>query len=117
VSYGCKGLIGRGGVLGENDFRRNANELVTVSRWAGTAAFEAYVENMDVRTDTQELLSGSGIGINFLAGDQIIPISSRNGILKEAAFVSDREVAGKKQQKVSVHLLESGILHYHKPNA
>ncbi|HOR78853.1 MAG TPA: phage portal protein, partial [Anaerolineaceae bacterium] len=61
------------------------------------------------RTDTQELLSGSGIGINFLAGDQIIPISSRNGILKEAAFVSDQEVAGKKQQKVSVHLLENEL--------
>jgi len=104
-----QGADGRGGVLGENDFRRNANELVTVSRWAGTAAFEAYVENMDVRTDTQELLSGSGIGINYLAGDQIIPISSRNGILKEAAFVSDQEVAGKKQQKVSVHLLENGF--------
>ncbi len=104
-----QGVDGRGGILGENDFRRNANELVTVSRWAGTAAFEAYVEEMQVRTDNLALSGGSGVGINFIAGDQIIPISSHNGILREAAFVSDEEVNGVKIQNISIHLLENGL--------
>lgn len=95
-----------GGVLAENDFHRNANELVLVSRWAGTAAFEVFVEEMGVREDTASLVDGKGVGINYLAGDQIVPISWRNGVLKEAAFVSDRIVGGKKGQAVSMHTID-----------
>lgn len=85
-----QGKDGNGGILGDNDFRRNANELIMVSRWAGTAAFEAYIEGGTVIAESGQLLSGKDIGINFLSGDQIIPISHRNGIIKEVAFVSEK---------------------------
>jgi len=102
-----QGDDGNGGVLGDNDFRRNANELIMVSRWAGTAAFEAYIENAEIRTDNGVLLSGKDIGLNFLAGDQIIPISHRNGIIKEVAFISDTTVNNEKFQVVSMHLFSA----------
>lgn len=103
-----QGEDGRGGILGDNDFRRNANELVVTSRWAGTAAFEAYVEEAQTRLDNGALLSGKDIGLNFLAGDQIIPISHRNGIVSEVAFISDFTEDDKKFQSVSMHLIEGG---------
>ena len=97
------------GILGESDFWRNANELIATSRWAGTAAFEAYVKNMEVAEDSRILIRGNGIGLNFLCADQIIPISHDNGILREAAFISDREERGKVFQQVSMHTLENGL--------
>jgi len=104
-----QGEDGRGGVLGDNDFRRNANELIVASRWAGTAAFEVYIEGGEAVVDTGELINAREVGMNFLSGDQIIPISHRNGIIKEVAFVSDFTEDGKKFQNVSVHLLENGF--------
>jgi len=104
-----QGDDGNGGVLGDNDFRRNANELIMISRWSGTAAFEAYVEGGTVVAESGQLLSGKDIGINFLSGDQIIPISHRNGIIKEVAFVSEKTVDDKKQQAVSMHMLKDGL--------
>lgn len=105
-----QGNDGNGGVLGDNDFRRNANELIMVSRWAGTAAFEVYVEAGTVIADSGQLLSGKDIGINYLSGDQIIPISHRNGIIKEVAFVSEKSIGdGKTHHTVSMHLLENEL--------
>ena len=105
-----QGDDGNGGILGDNDFRRNANELIMVSRWAGTAAFEAYVEDGTVVAESGQLLSGKDIGINFLSGDQIIPISHRNGIVKEVAFVSEKIIdETKKHHAVSMHVLEGGL--------
>ena len=105
-----QGDDGNGGILGDNDFRRNANELMMVSRWAGTAALEAYVEGGTVVADSGQLLSGKDIGINYLSGDQIIPISHRNGIIKEVAFVSEKSIGdGKKNYDVSMHLLENEL--------
>ena len=97
------------GVFGDSDFWRNANELIATSRWAGTAAFELYVKNMLVSVDSQNLIRGDGIGINYLCADQIISITHDNGIMREAAFVSDREIGGKTHQQVSLHLLEDGL--------
>ena len=68
------------------------------SRWAETAAFEVYVKRMEVSQASGgggasgRLVSGDDVGINFLCADQILPISHDNGILREAAFVSDRAV-------------------------
>ena len=105
-----QGKDGNGGILGDNDFRRNANELIMVSRWAGTAAFEAYIEGGTVIAESGQLLSGKDIGINFLSGDQIIPISHRNGIIKEVAFVSEKIIdETKKHHAVSMHLLEGDL--------
>ena len=92
-----------GGVFGENSFWRCANELVSTSRWAGTAAFEVFVRGADVTEKSNKLVGGSGLGVNFLSADQIIPISHENGQLKEAAFVSDKVIDGEKCQFVSVH--------------
>ena len=98
------------GVFGENDFWRNANELVATSRWSGTGAFEVYVRKMEMNDDSESeeygnLISGTSIGINYLSAEQIIPISYENAILREAAFVSERQVGGKTVSLVSVHLL------------
>ena len=93
------------GVFGENDFWRCANELVATSRWSGTAACEVYVHHMDGTEKEGNLVSGKKIGINYLAADQIIPITYENGILKEAAFVSNRFVNGEEAYFVSIHLL------------
>lgn len=104
-----QGEDGYGGILGENDFRRNANELVVQSRWSGTAAFEVYIENMTIHAETLSLLSGDDIGINFLSADQIVPISHRNGIIKEVAFVSEKIEDGDRFQTVTMHLLENNL--------
>lgn len=92
-----------GGVFGENSFWRCANELVSTSRWAGTAAFELFVRGSEVTEKSGNLVGGSGVGVNFLCADQIIPISHENGQLKEAAFVSDKTIDGEDCQFVSVH--------------
>lgn len=99
------------GVLGENDFWRCANELVSTSRWAGTAAFELFVRGAEITEKSENLVSGSGVGVNFLSGDQIIPITHENGILKDAAFVSDKIIDGEKCQFVSVHMRNSAGLY------
>lgn len=99
------GADGISGVLGENDFWRCGNELVATSRWSGTGAFELYVKRMDVGEDSGRLLGGSGIGVNYLGADQIIPISWDNGVVREAAFVSERRVRGERRFFVSAHLL------------
>jgi hypothetical protein len=104
-----QGDDGNGGILGDNDFRRNANELIMVSRWAGTAAFEAYIEGGTAIAESGQLLSGKDIGINFLSADQIIPISHRNGIMKEVAFVSEQVSGDVKRHAVSMHLLEGDL--------
>ena len=93
------------GVFGENDFWRCANELVATSRWSGTGALEVYVRQMDVTEKEGKLINGKGIGINYLAADQIIPITYDNGILREAAFVSNRYLNGEDVYFVSIHLL------------
>ena len=99
------------GVFGDNDFWRNANELVATSRWSGTGAFEVYVRKMKMNDDEEDtenygrLLGGASIGINYLCADQIIPISYENSILREAAFVSSRQIDGKEVSLVSIHLL------------
>ena len=98
------------GVFGDNDFWRNANELVATSRWSGTGAFEVYIKNNikiddETREDNGKLVGGDKIGINYLAADQIIPITCENGILREAAFVSSRYVDGNDVYFVSIHLL------------
>lgn len=98
-----------GGVFGACDFWRNANELITTSRWAGTAAFEVYVKRMEValsESDTEgRLISGEGVGINFLSAEQILPISYDNGVLREAAFLSDRVDGNSVYTRMSIHLL------------
>ena len=93
------------GVLGDNDFWRCANELVATAMWSGTGAFEIYVKNMDISDSSNELVSGSGIGINYLSADQIIPISWDNTIAREIAFVSERVIDGKDCYLVSLHTL------------
>lgn len=108
TSEWLQGGDGNGGVLGQNDFHRNANELIVTSRWSGTGAFEVYVDNMDVGVEDGRLYGGSGIGINFLAADQIIPISHRNGTLKEAAFASERLDGDNKLTDITLHTLEGG---------
>jgi len=105
------------GVFGDNDFWRNANELVATSRWSGTAAFEVYVRKMETISPDDDdngldedfepgkLVGGASVGINYLSAEQIIPISYDNTILKEAAFVSERQIDGKTVSLVSIHLL------------
>ena len=67
------------------------------------------MEGGTVVADSGQLLSGKDIGINYLSGDQIIPISHRNGIIKEVAFVSEKSIGdGKKNYDVSMHVLEGG---------
>ena len=101
------------GVFGDNDFWRNANELVATSRWSGTGAFEVYVRKMETISEDNEdeelqpgkLVGGASIGINFLSAEQIIPISYDNAVLREAAFVSERQLGGETVNLVSIHLL------------
>ena len=97
------------GVFGDNDFWRNANELVATSRWSGTGAFEIYVRKMQRNDEEGEnngnLEGGQSIGINYLSAEQIIPISYDNSIMKEAAFVSERVLNGKEVSLISVHVL------------
>lgn len=92
------------GVFGANDFWRCANELVSTSRWAGTAAFELFVRGSEVTEQSGNLVGGSGVGVNFLCADQIVPITHENGIVKDVAFVSDKVIGGEKCQFISVHM-------------
>lgn len=98
-----------GGIFGQSDFWRNANELVASSRWSGTGAFEVFVRDMVVTEADGRLVSGDGIGINYLSADQIIPVTYDNGIAREVAFISDLTRDGKMFQRVSFHCLEFGL--------
>lgn len=97
------------GVFGDNNFWACSNELVVKSRWSGTAAYELFIRNMEVSTDTGEIVHGDRIGINYLQASQIIPLTYENQIMTEVAFASDKVIGGKQVTVVSVYLLVDGL--------
>lgn len=102
-----QGDDGNGGILGENDFRVNINRLTEQTFALGTGAAVCYLENANI--DEYGNLGYSPeakIKIDWLAADNIIPLSWQQDRLREAAFISDVVLHGDKFAYLQVHRLE-----------
>lgn len=97
------------GVLEECDFWNEANILIEKAFATGTGAFVCHLNGMSI-TDDGKLNSdeSTGVSIDYLTAEHIIPISQKRGKLTEAAFWSEDVVRGKTTVYLELHLLESG---------
>ncbi len=111
-SYTSEWLCGNnqlGGVLGDNNFWDQANDLMERMMYSGTAAIVIRLKNAVTNTKGELIRTpDTRIDLNYLAADKIIPVSSDNGIITEAAFVSDVCLRGRNKIYLEVHRLEAG---------
>lgn len=103
-----QGSKGSGGVLGSNNFFNQLTECVERAYAFGTSAVVLGIET----SDNEDMKYR--IDINFYTAKAIIPISYKNGIIKECAFLSKFYKEGKVHYNLSCHVIgEDGYYHIH----
>lgn len=105
-----QGTKGDGGVLGYNSFFQNMNSLIERTFALGTGAVVLTLDNI-ISDDVGNISSDSDskIGIDFIGALRIIPLSSRNGEIKECMFVSEERVGKDSFYSLQAHVLEDGV--------
>jgi len=103
-----QGEDGTGGVLGANDFWEQGNALVEKSFMSGTGAFVLKLSGMMLDGDTVVQDADTKIGIDYLPGTHIIPLTVRQRRVIEVAFVSETVEKGKPFLYLETHTLEQG---------
>lgn len=93
-------------VLERNRFMVVGNEYQERKAYSGTAAYIPYLDNMEI-DEVGNVYSGE-IGINYVSGLGIFPISWHNGMITECAFAFTKTVNRKKYVHIQFHMLESG---------
>jgi len=83
-------------VLYENNFINEMSNFIELSFVYGTGVIIEYLENSDVKLD-------------FVYGDNIIPLSHRNKEITEVATVQEFQQDGHYFTHVTFHLIENGI--------
>ena len=101
--YGSKG---NRGVLGSNNFQTIISTLVEQVFALGTGAIVVDLSNIGVDESGEIVIADNAkIEIKSFNATRIIPISYRNGIVTECAFVSEINEKGKTYYVVSAHTL------------
>lgn len=93
-----QGAKGNGGVLNSNNFYRQFTNCIEKAFALGTSALVLGVEK------TVNELEGYKIDLNSYFANAIIPIRYTNGIITEAAFLSEFYKEGKKHYNLSCHV-------------
>ena len=110
--YSAKWLQGdeqTGGVLGENNFWEQANDLMERMMYSGTAAAVISLHNAKYSADGSLLTDAeTRISLDYISAENIVPISCNNGIITEAAFCSDMTIRGRNKIYLQIHRLENG---------
>ncbi len=95
------------GILGENNFWDQANDLMERMMYTGTCAIVLRLKNARVNDKGQITQnSDAKINMNFVSAEKIIPLTIDNGIITEAAFCSDISRQGKKFIYLEIHRIE-----------
>lgn len=101
--YGSKG---NRGVLGSNNFETILSTIIEQTFALGTGAIVVDLANVGVDADGEIIASEQGkINLQIYNSCRIIPISYRNNIVTECAFVSEVQISERKHVLVSAHLL------------
>lgn len=98
-----------GGVLGENNFWEQANDLMERMMYSGTVALIVRLKNARLNS-SQKLIPdpATRIDLNYISAERIIVLSSDNGVITEAAFCSDICIRGRNKLYLEIHRLENG---------
>lgn len=104
-----QGGKGFGGVLGSNNFVNVLSQSVEQMFGLGTSAWVLEISGVGV-DNSGNIVSrteNSRIDISYYDATRIIPLSWKNGIIRECAFVSELVKDGKTFYTVSMHLLDT----------
>ena len=96
-------------VFAANNFWVKINEMQEKKSALGMAAYVPYMANMMVDGDNGTILDPGDLRINFCTAPYIYPLSWDNGIVRECAFLSTKEIDGKKYIYLQLHVLENGL--------
>lgn len=94
-------------VFAANNFWVKINEMQERKAALGTVAYVPMVGNMTVSEDGDVLDAGE-LRINYCTAGYIYPLSWDNGIVRECAFVSVKEIDSKKYVYIQIHRLNEG---------
>ena len=96
-------------VFAANNFWVKINEMQEKKSALGMTAYVPYMANMMVDGDNGAILDPGDLRINFCTAPYIYPLSWDNGIVRECAFLSTKEIDGKKYIYLQLHELEDGL--------
>lgn len=100
-----QGKDGTGGVLGDNNFWGEANELLEKVFAMGTGAFVARAENAKINSKGAVIPDANcKPGIEFVEALNIIPLSVQKSQITECAFVSEYTKRGKDCCYIETHI-------------
>lgn len=88
-------------VLQKNNFLVLGNEYQERKAYTGTVAYVPYLYDMEIGEDG-EVLSGK-IGIDYVSGQNVYPISWTNGAITEVIFTFPRTINRKKYVHIQHH--------------
>lgn len=94
-------------VLQDNNFLVQGNDYQERKAYTGTVAYIPYLYKMQV-TENGAVLSGQ-IGIDYVSGENIFPVSWENGKVTECIFCFPKTAARKKYLQLQYHKLENGL--------
>lgn len=95
-------------VFNNNNFWVKINEYQERKSALGTVAYVPAMENMTVEQGTGNIVDSGQLHINFCSAPSIYPLSWSNGIIRECAFTSEKDVDDKTYTYVQIHRLENG---------
>lgn len=92
-------------VLNENNFLVRGNESQEKKAYSGTVAYVPYLDEIEVNEDGDVIGQGK-IKINYVAAQDIYPLSWSNGHISECAFVFRKTIGTKKYEHIQIHKIE-----------
>ena len=93
-------------VLDNNKFSVLGNSYQEKKAYTGTVAYIPYLEDADISEDGS-VIAGK-IGINYVDGTNIFPVSWKNDVVTECIFTFPHTFRRKKYVHVQSHLIENG---------
>lgn len=102
-----QGSKGNGGVLGSNNFNVCLNNAIETMFALGTSAIVIDLDKviLDAYGNISKTES-TEVKLKYYNATCVIPISSSNGVITEAAFLSEFTEKGKTYYSLSIHVLE-----------
>lgn len=95
-------------VTKENNFRVKCNEMQEKKAALGTGAYVFSVTGVPVGEEGAVEGNGNSIKIDYVAAQDIIPLSWDNGIISECAFAIEKTIKAQKYVYCQIHHLVNG---------
>lgn len=97
-------------VCAANNFEVKISEMQELKSALGTAAYVLRVEGVEIDPDTGEIGGNAdGIKIDYITADRIYPLSWRNRVVRECAFLSKVTDGENEYFYIQIHHLRSGV--------